>query len=99
MKELLEQLEEHERVLKDTLTPFVCALFKRFYENRNLWHPAIQVICELDCLQSLAYASNQCTDKICRPIVVKDLDEDKKLIRKPFLELVNMTHPGVKLKS
>jgi DNA mismatch repair ATPase MutS len=54
---LIEELEDAEEQLKNAISPFVCALFQRFYENRNLWQPAIQVISELDCLTSLAVAS------------------------------------------
>ena len=57
LKGLIEELEEAEESLKNAISPFVCALFQRFYENRNMWGPAIQVLSELDCLSSLATAS------------------------------------------
>lgn len=37
--------------------------------------------------------------KMCRPFVVNDLDENGNVIRKPFIELRNMNHPGLKLKN
>jgi DNA mismatch repair protein MSH6 len=41
LKSLIEQLEEAEESLKDAISPFVCALFQRFHENRQLWQPAL----------------------------------------------------------
>ena len=47
---MMEQLEALEELLRDAITPFICAIFQRFYENRSLWKPAVSVLMELDCL-------------------------------------------------
>jgi len=47
----------------------------------------------------LAIASSSIETKVCRPKIVPDLDAEGEIFRKPFLELNNMTHPGVKMKN
>ena len=44
IKELINQLEIEEDLLKEAIQPFVCAVFQRFYQNRKLWTPAVQVL-------------------------------------------------------
>lgn len=44
--------------LRDAITPFVGALFWRFYENRTLWKSGVSILSELDCLGSLAIVSS-----------------------------------------
>ena len=36
---------------------------------------------------------------MCRPVLVPDQDKDGKQIRRPFLDLVNMQHPGVRMQN
>ena len=58
LKSLIEELEDCEEILKEAISPFVRALFQRFYENRRLWQPVVTNLAELDCLQALATASS-----------------------------------------
>ena len=88
--------------MKDALQPFVCAIFARFYQNRHLWQPVVNIIAELDCLQSLSLASKKLEGKsgrMCRPIVLPDMNADGEFIRKPMLKIINMQHPGLKMKN
>ena len=36
---------------------------------------------------------------MCRPTIIPDVDHLGVYLTKPFLDLRNMTHPGVKLKN
>jgi DNA mismatch repair ATPase MutS len=55
---MIEELEDCEEILKEAISPFVRALFQRFYENRRMWQPVITNLAELDCLTSLATVSS-----------------------------------------
>jgi DNA mismatch repair protein MSH6 len=57
IKKLIDQLETAEEHLQDALSPFLCALFKRFHEQKATWTAALNLLTELDCLSSLAITS------------------------------------------
>lgn len=57
IKQLIDELEVAEERLKDALTPFLCALFSKFHEQKDLWNQGVELIMELDCLCSLAIVS------------------------------------------
>ena len=57
LKQLVEQLENAEDRLKDAMSPFLTAIFKRFHEQKTIWCQILQVLTELDCLASLSIAS------------------------------------------
>lgn len=67
VKALVDELEHAEETLKDALTPFLCALFQRFHEHKELWNQAVSMLTELDCLASLAIVSGQQVGEMCRP--------------------------------
>jgi DNA mismatch repair protein MSH6 len=90
----IERLEQAEDDLKEAITPFVYALFTRFLDSRHLWQPAVAVLAELDCLASLAVASNNQDEPMCRPQFLKYEDKYKK---RPYLELKSMRHPCASL--
>lgn len=54
---MVDELETAEERLKDALTPFLCALFSKFHEHKDLWNQAMSMLTELDCLCSLAIVS------------------------------------------
>ena len=59
IKKLVDQLEDAEETLKEAMVPFLCAIFSRFHEQKDVWTRAINVLTEVDCLASLAIASGQ----------------------------------------
>ncbi|CDW72387.1 dna mismatch repair protein msh6 [Stylonychia lemnae] len=68
LKRMIEELEECEESLQNTLSPFIYALFQRFYQSKGMWDATVSVLAELDCLASLAMASsNGATTQMCRP--------------------------------
>lgn len=92
---LIDELEEAEESLKNAISPFVCALFQRFYENRRIWQPAIQVMAELDCLASLTITMIQSDGDMCRPVFLRSVD----MGGKSKLDLRKMRHPFVCFSS
>ena len=54
---MIDELELAEEKLKDALTPFLCAIFQKFHEYKDIWNRALDVITELDCLCSLSIVS------------------------------------------
>eukprot|EP00347_Sterkiella_histriomuscorum_P016833 403351679 len=95
LKEMIEELEELEEELKEAIIPFVYALFQRFYDNRSYWDQAVMVMAELDCLTSLAIAS-QHQAPMCRPQFLK---YEGRYRKKAYLELRQMRHPCIDLKQ
>jgi len=59
IKKLVDHLENAEERLKEAMVPFLCAIFSRFHEMKDVWTRAINVLTEIDCLASLAIASGQ----------------------------------------
>jgi 5S rRNA maturation endonuclease (ribonuclease M5) len=37
--------------------------------------------------------------KMCRPIILPDVNSDGEFIRKPMMQILGMHHPGLKLKN
>ncbi len=54
IEENLKEMSRLEEELKGVLVPFICAFFKKFYENNSVWRQLISCLAELDCLCSLA---------------------------------------------
>jgi DNA mismatch repair protein MSH6 len=59
IKAYVEELERAEDVLKDAMVPFLCAIFTRFHEKKDMWSRLVSVLSEVDCLMSLAVASGE----------------------------------------
>ena len=63
----MDRLETEEERLQDALSPFLCTLFRRFHERKDVWNAALNLITELDCLSGLAIVSGQQVGVMCRP--------------------------------
>lgn len=102
LRDLMDELDKAEENLKDAITPFVCALFQRFYESRNIWQPVVQIISELDCLQSLTVTSFCQNGAMCRPEILPYTvrkDGGKRYLRhRGILEIRDLRHPCVEVK-
>lgn len=48
IKKLLEDLEEAEEVLKQSIIPFICSLFLHFHSKSSIWGRAVSCLAELD---------------------------------------------------
>jgi len=57
IKKLIDELETQEEHLQDALSPFLCTLFSKFHEQKELWNACLSLLSELDCLSSLAIVS------------------------------------------
>ncbi|KAM7190092.1 putative DNA mismatch repair protein msh6 [Rhypophila sp. PSN 637] len=68
IKELLETEETHSQIKKEVASRF----FKRFDVDYEVWLQAIRVVSQLDCLISLAKASESLGEPSCRPVFVDD---------------------------
>jgi len=44
LKEHMDELDALDEIMREAITPFICAIFQRFYENRKLWKPAVMVL-------------------------------------------------------
>lgn len=49
------------------MIPFLCTIFSKFHDLKDLWQAALSVLTELDCLSSLAILSGQQEGVMCRP--------------------------------
>ena len=50
-------MEFAEDKLKDAIAPFLTAIFRKFYEKREIWLKCLSILTELDCLASFAILS------------------------------------------
>ena len=94
IKQLVDDLEAAEERLKDALTPFLCTLFNKFYQQKDTWNAVVNIITELDCLGSLAIVSGQQEGRMCKPKFVPYEGEYK---HSSLLMLKEMRHPCVSL--
>lgn len=92
IKLLVDELEVAEERLQDALSPFLCTLFHRFHERKDLWNSALQLLTELDCLSSLSIVSGQQVGVMSRPrfLAYEGAYRDSSL-----LDLRQMRHPCV----
>ena len=68
LRDLIEELEEAEVQFKDALVPFLRTMFKKFYDNREIFTRAVQCVAELDCLCALSIISSfEDFGPMCRP--------------------------------
>ena len=75
-------MEEAEEGFKDALIPFLRTMFKKFYDNRDLFSKAVMCAAELDCLCTLAQISSDTEyGPMTRPIIIEDNDDE------PYIEL------------
>jgi DNA mismatch repair protein MSH6 len=85
LKSLVRQLEEaretHAQIVKDVTGRF----YEKFDEHYEIWLASTRIIAQLDCLISLAKASESLGTPSCRPEFVDD--------ERSVLELVDLRHP------
>lgn len=93
---MVEELEVIEERLKDTLSPFLQAIFARFHNEKQVWDSTINLLTELDCLASLSIVSGQGDGSMCRP---KFLPYEGDYKNSSILDIRQMRHPCVSLGS
>ena len=81
VRKLQEAQERHSQIVKEVASRF----YARFDENYDIWLAAIKIIAQLDCLISLAKASNSLGEPACRP---QFIDSDRSI-----LDLRDLRHP------
>lgn len=75
------------------MVPFLCAIFSRFHEQKDIWTSLVSVLSEVDCLISLAIASS-CSDiSMTRPEFVPEENGA------PIFDVKAMIHPCVRLSG
>ncbi|QRW04819.1 DNA mismatch repair protein MutS [Ceratobasidium sp. AG-Ba] len=87
IRSLKESRETRTGIVRD----FKLRVFAEFDADRDVWLRAVKVTAELDCLLSLAKASEALGSPSCRPEFVED-DGGK-----AFVEFVNLRHPALEL--
>ena len=91
LRDLVDRLEIAEEALKDAMIPFLCAIFTRFHEHKDMWDKILNVITEVDCLISLSIASGQQETSMARPQLIPYEEGSEKSI----FDIKQMTHPCV----
>lgn len=74
--------------MKECLIPFIRKMFKKFYDNKEIFSKAIHCLSELDCLCSLGALADD--ETMVRPKVT-----DAKKGKKPFMDIVGVRHPCI----
>lgn len=65
LERMIEEVEELEEELRNSLAPFLRSMFGHFYKFRSIFTNAVSCVAELDCLNSLACLSAK--KKMCKP--------------------------------
>ncbi|XP_022661768.1 DNA mismatch repair protein Msh6-like isoform X2 [Varroa jacobsoni] len=81
---LLEAQDAREAAGKDMMR----RIFVAFDERRPLWKKAIECLCVLDCLLSLALYGLNAGGSVCRPKIVSAANDTK-----PMMRIKNGSHP------
>ena len=92
VKQLVDQLETAEDALKEAMVPFLCAIFSRFHEKKEIWTQLVSILAEVDCLASLALVS----EGQCRPEL---LPYEGEYADTSYFEIKGMVHPCVQLQD
>jgi DNA mismatch repair protein MSH6 len=85
VQDLKEAQEMHGQVVKAMAGRF----FARFDENYTVWLAAVKIVAHLDCLISLAKASNALGSPSCRPEFIEDESA------RSVLEFQDLRHPCI----
>ncbi len=96
IKKLIDELETKEESLQDALSPFLCTLFSRFHQKKEVWNSALSLLTELDCLASLSIVSSQASGDMCRP---KFLEYTGDYENSSVLDIKQLRHPCVALSE
>lgn len=81
VRALQEAQETHGQIVKEVAGRF----YARFDEDYNIWLAAVKIIAQLDCLISLAKASQSLGQPSCRPTFVDD--------ERTVIEFEELRHP------
>ncbi|KXG53727.1 DNA mismatch repair protein Msh6 [Penicillium griseofulvum] len=81
IRKLQEAQETHSQIVKEVAGRF----HARFDEHYSTWLAAVRIVSQLDCLISLAKASNAIGHPSCRPVFVDD--------ERSVLEFEELRHP------
>ncbi|KAL9110568.1 MAG: hypothetical protein Q9227_004926 [Pyrenula ochraceoflavens] len=81
VRKLQEAQETHSQIVKEVASRF----YARFDENYEIWLASARIIAQLDCLISLAKASNSLGEPSCRPNFVTS--------ERSVLDLQDLRHP------
>jgi DNA mismatch repair protein MSH6 len=76
------------------LQDFLKRLFLEFDSQRSNWLRAVKTISEIDCLCSLACASNEMDEPKCRPEFVEEEGGDE---GEAFIDFTDLRHPAMAL--
>lgn len=85
LKNLVRKLEEARETHAQIVSAVNCRFYERFDEHYDIWLAATRNIAQLDCLISLAKASQSLGTPSCRPTFVDD--------QRSVLDLVDLRHP------
>lgn len=75
--------------MKESVVPFLRAMFNKFYDFRSIFQNACNCVAEIDSLNSLAVVSANKTEKMCKPKIVQLSGKGQN----PILEIKGMRHP------
>ena len=53
----MDELEGAEEVLKQAFIPYICRLFEKFHDHKDIWNSVLSIVAELDCFSSLSIVS------------------------------------------
>jgi DNA mismatch repair protein MSH6 len=81
VRKLQEAQESHTQIVKEV----TMRMYRRFDEHYDIWLASVKIIAQLDCLISLAKASQSLGTPSCRPVFVED--------DRSVLDLVELRHP------
>ncbi|OAA36821.1 DNA mismatch repair protein msh6 [Metarhizium rileyi] len=85
LTQLVRELQEAEELHSQLVREIASRLFRKFDVDYNTWLLAIKIVAQLDCLVSLAKASNSLGQPSCRP---QFLDEERS-----FVDFEELRHP------
>lgn len=87
----IRSLKEARETRNAAIKNFKFSLFDEFDQDRSVWLRAIRVLAELDCLFSLAKASNALGEPACRPELVEG--------DTAWVEFKQLRHPALAVKT
>lgn len=91
MREVIRAFQEAKETENSAKKNFYQRLLAEFDKDRSEWLKAVRIVAELDCLISLALASNDMDEPKCRPQFV-EADH-------AFVDFEELRHPSMCLRS
>lgn len=75
-------------------------VYLEFDSQRTTWLRAVKTIAEIDCLSSLATASNEMDEPKCRPeFIDSDQDGEAEGDGEAFIDFKDLRHPAMSLRT